>query len=99
MKRTLIVALAILKVAVVDTSNEKAETRLEQLSKQNNSEQVRSETVEQRSLNPSSEGLKNPQQKQLLLPATNSSEMTQLSERDRLIQERFLIKIIPAQNQ
>ena len=99
MKRTLIVALAILKVAVVDTSDVKAETRLEQLSKQNNSEQVRSETVEQRSLNPSSEGLKNPQPKQLLLPVTSSSEETQLSERDRLIQERFLIKIIPGQNQ
>lgn len=99
MKRTLIVALAILKVAVVDTSDAKAETRLEQLSKQNNSEQVRSETVEQRSLNPSSQGLKNSQPKQLLLPVTSSSEETQLSERDRLIQERFLIKIIPGQNQ
>lgn len=97
MKRTLIVALAILKVAVVDTSDAKAETRLEQLSKQNNSEQVRSETVEQRSLNPSSQELKNSQPKQLLLPVTNSSEVTQLSERDRLIQERFLIKIIPPQ--
>lgn len=33
MKRTLILALAILKVAVVDTSDAKAEIRLEQLSK------------------------------------------------------------------
>lgn len=107
MKRTLILALAILKVAVVDTSDAKAETRLEQLPKQNSSEQVRSEIAEQRSLNPSPQGLKNFQPKQLLLPATNSLEVTQLSERDpariseaaRLIQERFSIKLIPAQNQ
>ena len=99
MKRTLIVALAILKAAVVDTSDAQAETQVERLSKQNRLEQVRSETVEQRSLSPSSQGLKNAQLKQLLLSTTSSSEVTQISERDRLIQERFLIKIITGQNQ
>ncbi len=44
MRRALIIALAILKVAAVDTTDANAEMRLEQLFKQNNSEQVKTKS-------------------------------------------------------
>lgn len=97
MKLTLIVALAILNIATVDTSDAKARTHLEQLPRQNSSEQVKAAT-EERSLNSPSQVLPDFQQKPAFLTTPTSTEIVQLSERDRLIQERFQLKIIPARN-
>lgn len=98
MKRVLIVALAILKVAVVDTTDANAEMRLEQLFKQNSLEQVKDEKSGDRSPTSPAQALQKSQPKQASLQSANSAEAAQLPERDRLLQERFLIKIIPAQN-
>lgn len=99
MKRTLIIGLAILKVTVVDTAEAKANLWLERVSKQPALEQVRQETNEQQAPKTPAQAVKNPQPKTQPVTEETTLEPTQLSERDRLIQERFLIKIIPAQNQ
>lgn len=97
MKGTLIIALAVLKLSVEGVPSASAETRLELLSKPGTLEQVRKPTVQQSVKQSSPQSLDSSQQ-QSTLDCETTSEKAQLSERDRLIQERFLIKIIPAEN-
>ncbi len=98
MKGTLVIALTILKLSVEGIPSASAETRLEQLPTPDSLEQVREDASKQQVPNTSSQALEHSQQQPTLIHETTSAK-TQLSERDRLIQERFLIKIIPAQNQ
>ncbi len=97
MKGTFVIALAILKLSVEGTPSASAETRLEQLSAPNSLEQVRQDASKQQVPDTSSQTLEHSQQQSTLIRETTSAK-PQLSERDRLIQERFLIKIIPAQD-
>lgn len=97
MKSTLIIALAVLKFSVEGIPSASAETRLEHLSESNTVEQVRENIPQQSVQKTSTQVLDRPQQQPSFVRET-TAEKTQLSERDRLVQERFLIKIIPAQN-
>jgi len=97
MKSTLIVVLAVLKLSVEGIPSASAETRLEQLVEPDTLEQVRDNTSQQAAEKSSPQALDSTQQQPSSVRKTTSEE-SQLSERDRLIQERFLIKIIPAQN-
>lgn len=98
MKSALIIALAILKLTVEGVPSASAETRLEQLLEFIASEQSQENVLPQPVNKTPAKALENTQQQPSLFGEI-TSEKTQLSERDRLIQERFLIKIISAENQ
>lgn len=97
MKSTLLIALVVLKLSVEGIPSASAETRLENLSESNTVEQVR-ENIPQQSVQKTSTQVLDRAQQQPSFARETTSEKTQLSERDRLVQERFLIKIIPPQN-
>lgn len=98
MKSTLIIALVVMKFSVEGIPSASAETRLEHLSESNTVEQVR-ENIPQQPVQKKTTQVLDRSQQQPAFVREKNSEKTQLSERDRLIQERFLIKIIPSQNQ
>jgi len=107
MKRALIIGLAILKVAVVETSEAKASPWLEQVFQKSGSEQVRQAPNGQQVPKTPAQVVESKQPTTQSATEKTALERTPFSERDpeqiseaaRLIKERFLIKIIPAQNQ
>lgn len=98
MKSALLIALAVLKLSVDGIPSASVETRLEQLSESNTVEQIR-ENASQQPVKKTSTQVLDSSQSQPSFVRETTSEKNQLSERDRLVQERFLIKIIPPQNQ
>ena len=96
MKRVFLIALTVLKLSVDGVPSASAETRMRQLPESITVEQVRKNIPQQPDQQAATQELDPSQQQPHIHEKT--SDQTQLSERDRLIQERFLIKIIPAQN-
>ena len=99
MKRALVLGLAVLKVTVIDPTEVKATVGLEQQPQQTPIEQIKQERNNTLTPQTPNQAVQNPQPKHQLTDEATRLQNTQFSERDRLIQERFLIKLIPAQNQ
>lgn len=99
MKRMLIIGLAIFKVTMIDTIEVRANLGLEHQFNQIELEEFKEEKEQnESSKTPSNRPNKNQIDRQISVKES-IIETTRYSERDRLIQERFLLQLIPPQNQ